>query len=150
MFFNIEELNSYLESKKVNFEIIKHETPIISTQDAKRYFELKYAAPALIVEGDSDLMLFIVSAKRGKLDFKKIGEKFGFNKLKLADRKIVEKEIKYEAGNIPLIGIDLPCIFDNKLLAFDYIYGGSGDELHTLKVNPKDLIKLHNIVFTLD
>jgi len=52
----------------------------------------------------------------------------------------------YKAGSIPLIGHNLPCVFDDCLLDYDYIYGGSGDELHTLKIAPNDVMRLNNII----
>ncbi|HBN81373.1 MAG TPA: hypothetical protein DD433_08360 [Ruminococcaceae bacterium] len=147
--FSIKELDDYLKNSGAHFEIIKHDAPIISTRDAKQYFDLTFAAPALIVQSDNGLMLLIVSAKRGKLDFEEIGTKLGLSKLKLADKKKAESATGYKIGAIPLIGLKLPCIFDDLLLNFEFIYGGSGDELHTLKIDPKDVKRLNNIVFAL-
>lgn len=147
---SVQELEIYLEERKVDFEIIKHPSPIFSVQDAKKYFDTNYAAPVFIVQTDQGMMSLIVSAKHGKLDFKELGAKLGFSKLKLADRKKAEMETGYKIGAMPLVGLRLPCIFDNNLLAYEYIYGGSGDELYTLKINPKDVKKLNNNVRTLN
>ncbi|CQR55501.1 hypothetical protein [Paenibacillus riograndensis] len=35
---------------------------------------------------------------------------------------------------------------DNRLLSMDYIYGGSGDELHTLKIAPAEVVRLNRIL----
>lgn len=148
--FTIQELNVYLYSNNADFEIIENETPILSTQDAKRYFDINLAAPVLIIQSEQGLFLLIVSARRGKLDFKELGNRLGFNKFKLADRKKVEKETGYKVGAMPLIGVELPCIFDTQLLQFDYIYGGSGDELHTLKIAPKDVRRLNSVILEIE
>lgn len=147
--FAILELNSYLKNEGADFEIIEQEAPIISTQDAEKYFDADLAAPSLIVQTENGLMLLIVSGKRGKLDFKKISADLGISKMKLADRKKIEKSTGYKAGAIPLVGVELPCIFDECLLKNDYIYGGSGDELFTLKISPKDVKRLNNVIFSL-
>lgn len=148
--FTIQELNVYLEKRKADFEIIKNETPILTTQDAKEYFDIDLAAPVLIVQSEQRLFLLIVSARRGKLDFKELGNRLGFTKFNLADQKIVEKETGYKTGAMPLVGIELPCIFDTRLLQFDYIYGGSGDELHTLKITPKDVRRLNSVILEIE
>ncbi len=148
--FMISELRDYLKSKGADFEIVEQDAPIISTQDAERYFDTDLAAPALIVQTEKGLMLLIVSAKRGRLDFKKIGADLGLSKLKLADKKKAEKAAGYAVGAIPLVGVELPCIFDNRLLENDFIYGGSGNELFTLKISPGDVKRLNHVVFSLD
>ncbi|MNN70372.1 YbaK / prolyl-tRNA synthetases associated domain protein [compost metagenome] len=64
----------------------------------------------------------------------------------MAEKSLVQELTGYPAGAIPLIGHRLPCIFDHRLLAFDYVYGGSGDELHTLKIAPNDVIRLNDVI----
>lgn len=148
--FTIPELKDYLEKEGADFEIIEQESPILSMQDAEKYFDMNLAAPSLIVQTENGLMLLIVSGKRGRLDFKRLSEKLGLSKMKLADRKKIEKSTGYKAGAIPLIGVELPCIFDEHLLEEDCIYGGSGDELFTLKISPKDVKRLNNVVFSFE
>ena len=53
-------------------------------------------------------------------------------------------------GSIPLVGLGLPCLFDRKLLRHDYVYGGTGDELKTLKIAPEALLKVDEIIGMLD
>ena len=148
--FTLAELRDFLEANRAQYEIIGQETPIVSTRDAAKYFDIGRAAPALILDTGAGLMLLIASAQRGKLDFEGLRQKMQLPKLKLADRKKVERTTGYKAGAIPLIGVGLPCVFDDALLAHDYVYGGSGDELHTLKISPRDVKRLNHVVFTLD
>lgn len=148
--FTIAELSDFLKRNSADFEIIRQESPIISTQDAKKYFDIDLAAPALIVQTEKGLMLLIASAKRGRLDFPKIGMDLGFSKMKLADKKKIQRSTGYAVGAIPLVGVDLPCIFDDRLLENDFIYGGSGDELFTLKISPGDVKRLNHVIFSFD
>jgi prolyl-tRNA editing enzyme YbaK/EbsC (Cys-tRNA(Pro) deacylase) len=142
----LQELRNFLENNNSNFEILAHNTPIISTQDAAKYFDIDKAAPTFIMDTEQGLVAFIISSKRGKVDFKAMKQSLGFSKLKMADRRKVQKMTGYATGTIPLIGHNLPCVFDDCLLDFDYIYGGSGNELHTLKIVPNDVIRLNNII----
>lgn len=146
----LQELATYLKNNKACFEIIEQSAPIISTQDARPYFDITFAAPVLVVEADQEMTALITSARRGKVDFKELGTKFGFTRLKLADKKKIESISGYKIGTLPLVGLELPCIFDNSLLKFEYIYGGSGNELHTLKIDPRDVKRLNRTTFTFD
>ncbi len=129
---------------------MRQESPIISTQDAKKYFDTELAAPALIMRTERGLMLLIASARRGRLDLKRLGDDLGLAKLRLADKKKAEKATGYEVGAVPLVGVELPCIFDDRLLENDFIYGGSGNAFFTLKISPKDVKRLNNVVFSFD
>ena len=62
------------------------------------------------------------------------------------NRNKIEKITGYKVGSIPPIGHELPCIFDDKLLNFNYVYAGTGDELITLKINPNDIKRLNKVI----
>jgi len=142
-------LHDYLQNQSAEFALIYHDAPIRTAQDGAKYFPPEKAAPTLVVQTDRGLMGLIVSVQRGRLDLDAIRAAAGLEKLKLADRKKVSRETGYEVGSIPLVGLNLPCIFDDRLLSFDYIYGGCGDELCTLKITPGDVKRLNSIFFTL-
>ena len=89
-------------------------------------------------------MALIISSQYGKLDFKKLKAELSLSKLKFADKDIVKEATGYTVGSIPLIGHNLSCVMDRTLLQFDYIYGGTGDEYHTLKIAPLDVFRLSN------
>lgn len=142
-------LDLFLREKNASFSLIRQDTPIRTAQDGAKYFPPEKAAPTLVVQTERGLMSLIVSVQRGRLDLESIRAAAGLEKLKLADRKKVFRETGYEAGSIPLVGLDLPCIFDDRLLAFDFVYGGCGDELCTLKITPQDVKRLNPVFFTL-
>lgn len=138
-------LEQYLLEMRADFTLIHQDAPILSAQDAAPYYDVRYAAPTLVVQTDRGLMSLICSAQRGRLDLDAIRAAAGLEKLKLADRKKVERQTGYTVGAIPLVGLDLPCLFDDRLLAFSYIYGGCGDPLVTLKISPADVKRLNPI-----
>lgn len=146
----LEQLSNYLNKNHADYEIITHSTPIISTHDAAKYFNIEFAAPSLVVDTDKGLMLFIVSSQRGKIKFDELKGKMQLSKIKMADKSKIKQITGYEVGEIPLIGTELPCVFDNTLLKFHYIYGGSGSNLHTLKISPNDVKKLNKTIFTFE
>ncbi|WP_298020095.1 aminoacyl-tRNA deacylase [uncultured Dysosmobacter sp.] len=145
----LEALDRYLREQRADYELIRQDSPILATQDAARHFDLQYAAPTLVLQTETGLMSLIVSAQRGRVNFEALKARLGLSKLKLADRKKAEKATGYPAGAIPLVGSGLPCVFDARLLDFAYIYGGSGDPLHTLKISPRDVERLNAVVFRL-
>ena len=146
--YTVRDLEQYLSEAQANFHLIKQDKPIHAAQDAKRYYDIEKSAPTFILQNENGLLACIISINRGRLDFEAMKRQFCFSKLKMADRREVEKQIGYNVGAIPLIGHDLPCIFDDSLLKHDYIYGGTGDELVTLKIKPQDVKRLNNVILS--
>jgi len=145
----IKDLERYLSRARADFQLIRQDKPIHTVQDAAGYFPIENSAPTFILKNEDGLLACIVSIARGRLDFEEMKKQFGYSKLKMADRGAIEKLTGYKTGSIPLIGHHLPCIFDDRLLKFDYVYGGTGDEFVTLKIAPQDVKRLNNIVFCL-
>lgn len=144
--YTVKDLEQRLTEAQANFQLIKQDKPIHAAQDAEGYYDVEKSAPTFILQNENGLLACIVSINRGKLDFEAMKKQFGYSKLKMADRGKAEKQTGYKIGSIPLIGHDLPCIFDDGLLEYDYIYGGTGDELVTLKINPQDVKRLNNVI----
>lgn len=144
------ELQCFLAEKNCCFEILKHESPILSAKDADKYFDVHHAAPTLIMDTEKGMLAFIVSASRGKLNIPVIKNKLGFARLSMADREKISTITGYRSGVIPLVGHNLPCVFDTRLLEKDYIYGGTGDPFHTLKIVPQDVVRLNIVTTYLD
>lgn len=148
--YTLEELKQKLIHEKADYELIVQSKPIYSLEDAAAYYDIDKAAPTFILQSENGLLACIVSSHRGKLDLDAIKEKFKFEKLKMADRKKIEKETGYSIGAVPLIGHHLPCLFDDALLQYDYIYGGTGEALVTLKINPHHVKKINQIIGVLE
>ena len=141
----INEIKKVLDETGCSYEIIEQDKPLLSVSDAESFYPVEKSAPTFVLQTENGLIGCITSMQNGRLDFKKLKTQFGFEKLKLADRKNVQKQTGYLAGCVPLDGLRIPCIFDKKLLCHDFVYGGTGNELLTLKINPNDLIKVNEI-----
>lgn len=146
----LDRLERRLKEQGAEYELIRQGEPILTMEDAKRYFDPEHAAPVLVVQTEQGLMEVIASASRGRLDWNELKGQLGFSKLKLADGRRLEEKTGYRAGAMPLVGLDLPCIFDRRLLELDYVYGGSGDEMVTLKIAPEDVRRLNQTALYLD
>jgi len=143
---SINDLEVLLNNNHCDYRLLSHDTPIISTQDAAKYFDINKAAPTFIIDTEKGLISLIISSKQGRIDFKAIKNEFGFSKFRMADKEKVMELTGYQVGTIPLVGHNLPTIFDDWLLEHDYIYGGTGSELHTLMIAPSDIIRINNVV----
>jgi Cys-tRNA(Pro)/Cys-tRNA(Cys) deacylase len=142
----IENLKQLLEKGQADYEVIRHEKPIKSRNDALCYFKLEEMAPTLILRSGNLYYALIISGKREKLDLKSIGELVGCQNLQLADKQEVKTNFNLEAGRIPLVGHQIPCIIDEGIFDYEYVYGGSGDFKHTLKIRPEDLERLNKTI----
>lgn len=97
----------------------------------------------LVAQTERGLAVFCAGPSRGRLDFAVLKRQLGFQKLRLADRKAVAAQTGYEPGEVPLAGLGLPCFLDRELLGHDYVYGGTGCPLYTLKIAPRDLARVN-------
>lgn len=146
----ITELKQLLLDQNADFEILTHDKPIYSKQDALGYFKLEETAPTLILETENGYLALIISGEREKIDFKQLKKLTSCRKLQLANSDVIKERLNLTAGQVPLVGHGLPCIVDKKLFNFPFVYGGTGDLFHTLKIKPDDLVKANNVVLNFD
>jgi Cys-tRNA(Pro)/Cys-tRNA(Cys) deacylase len=142
----INEISQTLNNRNADFEIIKHDKPILSKMDASGIFNIEETAPTLILETDKGYMALIISGERDKIQFKQLKKLMNCSKLQLADQGKLQEELNLTAGQVPLIGHNLPCIINKKIFNYPYVYGGTGDSFYTLKIKPDDLVKSNNVI----
>lgn len=146
----IVELTRLLRDRGASFEIIHHPDAILTVKDAEKYFDSDKAAPVFVMLTEKGLVALIVSAARGKINFKQLGKLAGFSRFKMADKRMIMQETGYETGALPLIGLELPTLIDKRLLELDYIYGGTGNQHYTLKIAPGDVARMNSTILTAD
>ncbi len=142
----INDLRETLTKQDIEFEIIHHEIAIKSKKDALGIFNIEQTAPTLIIKTESGFFALIISGEREKIDFKILKELLGCKKVEMANGKEIVEKFGLVAGQVPLIGHNLPCIIDTNMLKYKYVYGGTGNWHYTLKITPNDLIKANNVV----
>jgi Cys-tRNA(Pro)/Cys-tRNA(Cys) deacylase len=139
-------LRDLLSDQNADFEIIEHDIAIKSKKDAMGYFNIEETVPTLIIQTENGFYALIISGERDKVDFELIKKLLGCTKLRMADKVEIVKRFNVEPGQVPLIGHNLPCIIDNLIFKHRYVYGGTGDWFHTLKIRPEDLVKANKVV----
>lgn len=147
---SVEKLRKILLSQQIDFEIQNHDIPIRSKQDALGYFKIEETAPTLIIETEIGFYALIISGERIQMDFVAIKNLLGCAKLRLANKKEIVEKFNIEPGQVPLVGHDLPCIVDNWIFKYEFVYGGTGDCYYTLKIKPNDLVNANNVVLRFD
>ncbi len=142
----IDDLRQLLDERNIKYDIILQDKPILSVADAAMYYPMEKSAPTFVLQTEDELISCITSVQNGRLNFEKLKKQFGFTKLKMADKNIIKLQTGYEIGSIPLVGLKLRCLFDGKLLNHDFVYGGTGNELMTLKIDPKDIMEVNTVI----
>ena len=143
---DIHDIAPNLTERHIQYEISRMVKPIISALAEEGYYTVEKSAPTFVLQTENGITGCITSIQNGRLDFEKMKLQFGYSKLKMADRKKIQSQTGYSVGSIPLVGLGLPCLFDKKLLEHDFVYGGTGNELLTLKIAPTELLKANEII----
>jgi prolyl-tRNA editing enzyme YbaK/EbsC (Cys-tRNA(Pro) deacylase) len=141
----IEQLKESLSNQISEFEIIRHEKPIVSKKDAEGLFKIEETAPTLIISTDKGFYALIISGERNKVDFNVIKELLQCSNVNMANKTEIVEKFNIMPGQVPLVGHQLPCIMDQLLFNYPFVYGGSGDLYHTLKIKPEDLVKVNEV-----
>lgn len=148
----MENIDNILKKSKFTYEMIRNEKPILTAKEGADYYNIGIGqmAPALILYTAVGYYVLVISGDRGHVDFKLIKHMLKCKNVRMATREEVKSITGYTVGNVPMLGIGLPYIIDKRLLAYDFVYGGTGDESITLKIDPKALFELNNVEGTID
>jgi prolyl-tRNA editing enzyme YbaK/EbsC (Cys-tRNA(Pro) deacylase) len=127
------------------FELLENRVRIRSASEGAAYWgiELGATAPALILHAQGRFLLLVVSGAVQKVDFAALGLETGEEGMRLAASAEIQERFGLKPGEVPLFGLGLKTLVDRKLLAYDFIYGGSGDPFRTLKIAPGALLVLN-------
>ena len=130
-----------LESSGGGYELIHHEQHLCSAADGAAFFGIDpgQTAPTLIVETDHGYVSIIFSGSRSHLDFKQTAAIIGSAKFQLVKRTKLREITGFDAGDMPMVGLNLPVLFDKRLFQYSFVYGGSGLPNRTLKISPNVL-----------
>jgi len=134
------------------YELINDGKAILTAREGAEHYKINIGqmAPALILYTPSGFYVLVISGEREKVDFKEIKKLLNCKNLRLATREEVTRETGFTVGSVPMSGISLPHIIDKRLLKHPFVYGGSGIENTTLKIDPRALFKLNDVICTLD
>ncbi|BAH08285.1 YbaK/EbsC family protein [Clostridium kluyveri] len=145
-------IKDILKGNGFSFELIHNDKPIYTAKEGADYFKIDIAqiAPTLIIYTNKGFYVIVISGGRGHVNFKEIKCLLNCKNVRLATKEEVKLITGFSVGNVPMFGISLPYIIDKRLLKVSFVYGGLGEENTTLKVEPDALLKLNNVIGTLD
>lgn len=95
-----------------------------------------------------DAPVLVIASGAAAVDRRPIAERFGVGKkqVKLADAETVLRLTGYPAGGVPPFGhasrAALPTLLDRRVLAWDAVYGGGGDDHTLLRIAPGELARV--------
>lgn len=144
----MDQLTAILTRKQVNYEIIEHSEQINTAQEGAAFFgiHIGQTASTLILKTDKGYYSLIISGDHGRVDLESMKELLQVQEIKLAKPKEVEQVTGCKVGSVSLINPNLPTIIDRELYNFSYIYGGTGIPQTTLKISPKDIERLNEVI----
>lgn len=144
-------MNDIIEQLTKDYELLHHAKPIRSAQDGMLYFQIEagQTAPIFVLEADEQFVAFISSGNRKGLPFDELKKLGSYRKLKLASPVDVLHQTGFKVGEVPLVELTLPTIVDERLLQYDYVFGGTSERLMTLKIRASALRNLPTVFATL-
>lgn len=148
----MELIRELLDRSGYEYEWIRHERPIRSAREGADYFGIDagQTAPTLILSADRGYVALTVAGDRGPIDFAALAERLESSSVCLAPPKEVKRATGFEAGSVPMIGHSLPAVVDRRQLHYSAVYGGTGDPLATLKIDPRALLSLNEVLLVID
>ncbi len=146
---NIEDI---LKNSGFPYELIHDGKPIHTAKEGAEHYKIGIGqmAPALILYTPAGFYVLVISGERDRVDFKEIKQLLNCKNLRLATKEEVTLVTGFTVGSIPMFGIKLPHIIDNRLLKYPFVYGGSGIQDTTLKIDPHALFELNDVIATID
>jgi len=139
------QVEAILESGGFPYELLENRIPIRSAAEGAAYWgiELGRTAPALVLETESDFLLLIVSGVVKRVDFGSLDLESREKGLRMATAGELLGRFGIRPGEVPLFGLGIPAFIDRRLMAYDFVYGGSGIPGVTLKIAPASLLVLN-------
>jgi Cys-tRNA(Pro) deacylase len=100
----------------------------------------------LVFVDSQDRVVIAIACGTGKVDRRKLADVAGTSKLGLASAALVLQSTGYPPGGVA--PVDLPSeariIVDARVAAQDVVYGGSGTDLHMMRIHAGDIIRLNS------
>lgn len=103
--------------------------------------QTKEAVPTLIFKTEKG-MIAVQRRADCKLDMKKLKDLVGVKRLGFVEESDL-KDLDTKAGEVPMLGMDMPYFTDSKVLELKYAYGGAGNNKVAVRLKPNDLININ-------
>ena len=139
------QVEAILESGGFPYELLENRVPIRSAAEGAAFWgiELGRTAPALVLETEGEFLLLIVSGVVKRVDLGSFDLESHKKGLRMATAGELRGRFGVRPGEVPLFGLGIPAFIDRRLMAYDFVYGGSGIPGVTLKIAPASLLALN-------
>ena len=139
---NEKDVEKFLVEKGVEFEIIKFEKSVVTSEEASRQVDGVVIKSILLICDGSPILCLLMG--KDKVDLEKIKRWLNCKDVRLAKASEVKEITGYDIGALPPIAHKnkIRTIIDTKLENQDeIIYCGGGSHYHLLKIKIKELLK---------
>ena len=142
----IDAVAAFLEAEGVSHEVVEHRPTFSAAAEARASgAEPREAAKTLALR-DHDAYRMAVIPATHRLDLARVRELLGCSgHLRLATEAELEQDFPmFDVGAMPPLGpmMPMPEVIDVHLLYHERIVCGGGDHKHSLKMDPRDLLRV--------
>jgi prolyl-tRNA editing enzyme YbaK/EbsC (Cys-tRNA(Pro) deacylase) len=139
-------VTAFLDGEGVPYEVVEHRPTFSAAAEARASgTEPREAAKTLVLHDRGGYRLAVIPALR-RLDTHRVRELLGgTSHLRLATEEELERDFPmFEVGAMPPFGpmLPVPEVIDVHLLYHERILCGGGDHRHSVRMDPRDLLKL--------
>jgi Ala-tRNA(Pro) deacylase len=139
-------VTAFLDREEVGYDVVEHRPTFSAAAEARASgSEPREAAKTLALRDRDGYRLAVIPASR-RLDVHRVRELLGATShLRLATEDELERDFEmFEVGALPPFGpmVPVPEIVDVHLLYHDRIVCAGGDHRHSLRIDPRDLLRL--------
>ena len=143
--FNEKDLEKFLRERNVEFELLKFDEPVVSSELARKQVNGIIIKSILLICDDKHLLCLLLG--KDKIDFEKIKRELNYKNVRLAKAKEVKEITGYDIGAVPPIAHKqkIKTIVDSKVDGVndeEVVYLGGGSHYHLLKIKKKELLKI--------
>jgi Ala-tRNA(Pro) deacylase len=142
----VDAVTSFLDSAGIAYEVLEHRPTFSAAAEARASgAEPREAAKTLALHDRGGYRMAVLPATH-RLDLHRVRDLLGgTTHLRLATEAELEQDFPmFDVGAMPPLGpmMPMPEIIDVHLLYHDTIVCAGGDHRHTLRLDPRDLIRL--------
>ncbi len=140
---SLEQLDSFLKEKIVDYSIFTDSHPIKSAHEGADLYGilLSEATPTLILKIKDQYYAGIICGDK-RISFEKLKKIFQTESVSLANPQTVLSLTGAKIGEVGLINEGMITLIDTQVLRNKYCYGGCGISGKTLQINTEDLIRV--------
>jgi prolyl-tRNA editing enzyme YbaK/EbsC (Cys-tRNA(Pro) deacylase) len=142
----IDAVTAFLEAEGVRHEVVEHRPTFSAAAEARASgSELQEAAKTLALHDRDGYRMAVIPASH-RLDLHRVRELLGGSShLRLATEAELERDFPmFDVGAMPPLGpmMPMPEVIDVHLLYHEQILCAGGDHQHSLRLDPRDLLRL--------